>query len=348
MPQSDLLKSLAAGETPQKVRRLIAAGMVPLPAGETLELLVHLLKDPDPEIARRASLTLSAWDEEEIIVQLENRDCSYALAEHYAAAQCPPRVLLAIIANPSAPGAVINSLAQKVPAKLLESILDNRSRILESPGILDSVRRNPNATPEILRLAREIESEFLGDKKSTYSIDKADEVSVSDPQPSELELGPPLQDFSLEGLPVDEQERQAAISHRLSSMPVKEKIRYALFGNREVRAVLVRDTNKEIARTVLRSPKITGNEIESIASMRSVAEDILREIGNNREWTKSYAVVQNLIKNPKTPPIVSQRLLFRLRKQDLMYLTHDRSISDAVRHGATRLLKQRTAGRQSP
>jgi hypothetical protein len=165
---------------------------------------------------------------------------------------------------------------------------------------------------------------------------------------SEFELDFVPEDLTLEGLPIDEEERQAAIFQRLSSMPVREKIRHALFGNREIRAVLVRDTNKQVARSVLRSPKITGNEIESISSMRSVADDILREIGNSREWTKSYSVVQNLVKNPKTPPIIAQRLLFRLRKQDLTYLSRDRSISEAVRHGAIRLLKQRTTAGQTP
>ena len=104
-------------------------------------------------------------------------------------------------------------------------------------------------------------------------------------------------------------------------MPLREKMRYALFGNREIRSMLIRDSNKEIARTVLRSPKLTDNEVEAIAAMRGVAEDILREIGQSRAWTKSYAVVQNLVKNPKTPPTISQNLLFRLRAPDLLQLS---------------------------
>jgi len=79
--------------------------------------------------------------------------------------------------------------------------------------------------------------------------------------------------------------------------------------------------------------------------MRGVAEDILREIGNSKSWTKSYAVVQNLVKNPKTPPVISQRLMFRLRAQDLMMLTRDRSVSDAVRYSASRTMRQRSSGK---
>jgi len=148
-------------------------------------------------------------------------------------------------------------------------------------------------------------------------------------------------------LPLDGEEREAAIAHRITSMSIREKIRYALFGSREIRSVLVRDSNKEVARTVLRSPKLRENEVESIASMRNISEDILREIGNSREWTKSYIIVQNLVKNPKTPPLISQRLMFRLRAQDLMLMKTDRSIPDSVRSNATRLLKQRATTRQS-
>ena len=109
--------------------------------------------------------------------------------------------------------------------------------------------------------------------------------------------------------------------------------------------MLVRDTNKEIARNVLRSPKLTENEVESIAAMRGVADEILKEIGSRRKWIRNYTVVQNLVRNPKTPTLISQRLLSRLRTQDLNLLARDRSVSDAVRHSASRVLNQRHSKR---
>jgi hypothetical protein len=98
---------------------------------------------------------------------------------------------------------------------------------------------------------------------------------------------------------------------------------------------------------VLRSPKLTDSEVEMISSMRSVSEDILREVGSNKEFTGSYSIVHNLVRNPKTPPVVSQRLLFRLRSQDLALLTRDRSISEAVRYNATRTLSLRAPKRSA-
>ena len=345
MVRNNFLQSLHSGKTPKNLRMMIAQGLAPIPPGLTLELLVFLLKDPEPDVSAQAAQTLAAWDEGEVIAHLQNRDCAPAVLEHYGAPSNPDRVLQAVISNPSSPAGSISLLAQTVPAHLLEAILDNRNRLIDSPEILERILLNPSATPEIRRLAQEIENEFLGGKRRDYAVEEPVEAAPEAPLTALLEGEVPPEDLSLEGLPAEGEERHEAIRNRLSSLPVREKIRYALFGNREIRAVLVRDANKEVARNVLHSPKLTENEIESIAAMRSVTEEILREIGNNREWTKSYSVVQNLVKNPKTPPLVAQRLVNRLRSQDLALLTRDRGISDAVRHHAARTLKQRSSGR---
>jgi hypothetical protein len=320
---------------------MAAKGLVPIPLHELLELLVSLSIDADSEISSQAKETIASWDEEDILTQLQSRDCAPSVLMYFGIPTNSDRILKAIIANPLSPEPVLASLALAVPARLLEAILDNRTRIVNSQNIIDNIRLNPSTTSEIQRLIQEIEVEFFGAKRKEYKVERATESVAMEPQTFALEAEIPLEDLSLEGLPPEGEERQAAIGIRLSTLSVREKIRYALFGNREIRAVLVRDTNKEVARNVLRSPKLTENEIASIAAMRSVADDILREIGNSKEWTKSYAVVQNLARNPKTPPSISQRLLTHLRSQDLALLTRDRSVSDAVRHNAASVLRQR-------
>ena len=79
--------------------------------------------------------------------------------------------------------------------------------------------------------------------------------------------------------------------------------------------------------------------------MRNVCDDVLRQIGNSKEWTRSYVVIHNLVKNPKTPPAISQRMMPRLLSKDLMLLSRDRSITEAVRRNAQRLLSQRNASK---
>ncbi len=347
MSQSNLLQSLLNSKAPKNMRLLAAQGLAPLSPNEMLELLVQLLGDEEQDVVALAEQTLNGWPEEEVIVELQKPQCSSSVLAHFASKSTSPSVLEAIILNQATAGKVIAALASTVQADLLETILYNKVRVFKSPEILDNIKLNPSITPEIQRLVMEIEADFFSDKKSVYSVEKPVESKPTPEQYLELEAEVPAEDLSLEGLPIDPEERETAIAKRLSSMPVREKIRHALFGNREIRTMLIRDSNKEVARSVLLSPKISESEVESISAMRSIAEDILREIGNSKKWVKSYNIVQNLVKNPKTPPIISQRLLFRLRSQDLSLLVRDRAIPETVRHNATRTLSQRSAARSS-
>jgi hypothetical protein len=343
MAPGELLQSLLSGATQKNVRLLVARGSAPLSPKVMIEALVLLLSDEDKEISSSAAKTISSWDEEFVLSQLNLQDCPISVLKHFASSSNSNPIQQAIIRNPASPEEIIESLASIVPPHLLEAILDNRVRLLQSPGILEKIKLNPAATSEILRVIQEIETEFLGTKKTEYAIDQSTESDTTEDEALELEIEAPPEDLSLEGLPMDPEARQVAINIRLSSLSFREKMRYALFGTREIRSMLVRDSNREVARAVLRSPKLTDNEVESIAAMRGVTYEILRDIGNSREWTRSYNVVQNLVRNPKTPPVISQRLLFRLRSSDLMLLTKDRSIPEVVRHNANRALSQRTS-----
>lgn len=127
---------------------------------------------------------------------------------------------------------------------------------------------------------------------------------------------------------------------QLQGMTVPQKIKAAMKGSREVRALLVRDPNRIVAAAVLSSPKLSDQEVESFARMANVSEDVLRVIGQNRSWTKSYAVVAALVKNPKTPVAVSLTLLPRLNDRDLRALAIDRNVPEPLRLAARRKVVQ--------
>jgi hypothetical protein len=344
MSEKDLLKKFFEGNPPKNVRLLAAGGLLPLPPEEMLVLLVRLARDPEEEIAQKAARTLKGWPEHEIIAQMQSPKCAPEVLEHFAGASSAA-VQEAIILNPEARGTVIAKLASSVPAPLLETILYNRVRLLDFPEILQSIKNNMAATPQILGQVQEIETEFFGSKQRSYTAVTSEPESpvIQETLDLEGELAP--EDLALEGLPVDPQQREAAILRRIAGMTVRQKMQLALMGSREARAVLVRDSNKEILRCVMQSPKLTIGEIESFAAMRQVSDDVLRNIGNSRTWTKSYSVAHNLARNPKTPPMISQRMLLRLLPKDLMMLARDRGVPEAVRGSADRLLKQRNANK---
>lgn len=131
---------------------------------------------------------------------------------------------------------------------------------------------------------------------------------------------------------------------RITSLGVMERMKLATRGTREQRSVLVRDPNRLVAAAVLSSPKLTESEVEQFAKMANVAEDVLRVIGTNRAWTKSYGVVAGLVRNPKTPLAISLNLLQRINDRDVKMLAIDRNVPEPLRIAAR---KRASAARSS-
>ncbi|MEQ1870009.1 MAG: hypothetical protein ABL961_08285, partial [Vicinamibacterales bacterium] len=131
-------------------------------------------------------------------------------------------------------------------------------------------------------------------------------------------------------------EARASVSTQISKMGFSERLKAAVKGSREMRALLIRDPNKMIAAAVLSSPKLTEQEVEGFAKMATIADEILRIIATTRAWTKNYQVVLGLTKNPKTPLAMSMNLMARLNDRDVQALSIDRNIPEPLRAAARR------------
>jgi hypothetical protein len=123
-------------------------------------------------------------------------------------------------------------------------------------------------------------------------------------------------------------------TQRLARMSFTQRLKAASKGTREMRAILIRDPNKMICAAVLSSPKLSEPEVEAIAGMGSVSDDVLRIIGNNRQWMKNYTIVLRLCKNSKTPVGLSLNLMNRLQPADLTRLSVDRNVPEPLRAAA--------------
>jgi hypothetical protein len=147
----------------------------------------------------------------------------------------------------------------------------------------------------------------------------------------------PVVDADETGLGIDgadDNQKQASFQERLSTMTVPEKMKCAMKGTREMRAILIRDPNRLVASAVLSCPKVNPAEVEAFAKMGNVSEDILRTIANTRAWTKAYGVVLSLVKNSKTPVALSMNLMQRLTESDVKKISTDRNVPEALRLAA--------------
>ena len=133
-------------------------------------------------------------------------------------------------------------------------------------------------------------------------------------------------------------DEQKSTLQQISAMNVSQRMTLAMKGSREARAILIRDPNKLVSSAVLSSPKLTESEVEGIAKMANVSEEVLRIISMNRGWMKNYTVVLGLAKNPKTPVAVSMNLLSRLNERDLRQISTARNVPDVLRVTARKKL----------
>lgn len=130
--------------------------------------------------------------------------------------------------------------------------------------------------------------------------------------------------------------------NRIMRMGMKDRVKLAMKGDREARNILVRDPNRIVSQAVVNNPRITEQEIENIAAMRSVPEDVLRQVAINRNWSRNYSIAHNLARNPRTPIANVMSILSRLQLKDLNALSKNRNVSDAVRKHAFRLVSARS------
>jgi hypothetical protein len=133
--------------------------------------------------------------------------------------------------------------------------------------------------------------------------------------------------------------------NRIMKMSVKDRMRLAMKGDREARNILIRDPNRLVCTAVATNPRITEQEVESIAAMRTVPEDILRQIATHRQWQRSYNIMHNLVRNPRTPIGNSMSIMSKMQIRDLVALTKNKNVPEAVRRHALRLSNARTGNK---
>jgi hypothetical protein len=156
----------------------------------------------------------------------------------------------------------------------------------------------------------ESEDEEFGGEESSFADDS---FEVSDDLFEEKET-------------VSEEEKKG-IASQISTMTVPQKVKIALLGNKEVRSILIKDPNKIVSTAVIKSPKLTDNEIHNIAQMRSVNDEIIRYIAGNSDWTKNYSIKLALVGNPKTPLQISLKFLRFLNQKDMGDLARNKNVS---------------------
>ena len=127
----------------------------------------------------------------------------------------------------------------------------------------------------------------------------------------------------------------------IQDMPVPDKVKLAMTGDKEARSILLKDSNKQVQEAVLESPRISDLEIVAVANSRNVPDEILRKIAVNRQWMKNYQVRLALVNNPKTPLPMGLKIIGTLMLADLKRLSKNKGVSSVLSAAAQRFVMRK-------
>ena len=141
--------------------------------------------------------------------------------------------------------------------------------------------------------------------------------------------------------PDEAEEEFMSMEKKLRDMSVGNKIKLAYTGNMEARKILIRDSNKIVAAAVVKSGRLTPNEISSFAGNKNLQDEVVRLIAENKEFVRKYPVQVALVNNPKCPPSIALKLIQNLHKKDLQQLANNKGVSSTIFGKASKMFKEK-------
>lgn len=127
----------------------------------------------------------------------------------------------------------------------------------------------------------------------------------------------------------------------LQKMSPGHKRVLAMKGMGSVRRILLRDPNYDVQLAIVASPKSSESEIEQLASFATTGEVVLKTIGNDGRWMRSYRIKRALALNPKTPMALVTRCLRALTPHDLKKIAVDPNVRRLVAQAANQMVATR-------
>lgn len=360
---------LPLGQLPESIRRfcdpsgpaparlLAARGLVPVRGAEQIVLLAQLGADAVEDVRRTALQTLKGLPEAVVLPACETA-LHPAVLELLASELTAEDALLRIVANSAARDSTVEHVARFASETVTERIAVNEQRLLRSPAIIEALYKNRNTrmstADRLIELAARHGLQLDGIPAYAAHVEAIKNELIAEPSAEAL----PQDQVFAQSLAVDSDEsafedndaeetdervktRFKPLSMAIVDMKKSEKLRLAMIGNRTARTLLVRDRDKQVAMAAVSSPQMTVAEAAEIAKSKQVSEEILRFVGNKKEFVKSAEVKHNLCFNSKCPVGISLKFMGHLRADELRRLANSRNVPGQVRSLAAQWLNRK-------
>jgi hypothetical protein len=291
----EVLDQLRHGRAPRERKIAVCTAGAHLSAVDRAEILCVLSEDPDEVISTRAQEAMLSIAPE-VFVEAAKRATAIPALFSYAAKKIPrtPGIAEAMAANKNCPAECLVPLVPYFSPSIVQHLLEELDRVTAHPHLAVTLEHSAFVTPE--------QKKLLEDFRSTH-IDHghlADAAAEAEPDPG----------------------RRQTLLQQISRMTVAQRVQFAMKGSSEARRTLIRDSNKVVQRSVLQSPRLTDQEVESFAGMANLTDEILRMIAGNRNFRKMLPVL-----NPA----------------DLKKLSMNKNVPETLRTSALKLQRTRAS-----
>jgi hypothetical protein len=338
-------------DAPIGARTMAARGVIPgLRPGDIATVVAALTHDLDPSVAEAAAKTFATLPPPILDGALQS-DLPGAVIELFAHRYAERHdVIERLLRMPRVGREALELLAERADERAGELIATNERLMLAHPTVIEKLYMNKrvrmSTADRLLELAvrNGLELDIPAYKEAALAI-RDELIAEASQEPTFDDLLFKEADALAQRIALADDEDTHAIDDegkeqvkdkfvplhaKLAAMTISQRIRTATLGNAAERAILVRDPNRLVAASAAKSPLMTENDAARISASRSVSDDVLRIIAQNREFTRHYQVKLNLVMNPRTPFSFAARLVPHLRDNDLRSLSKSKNVPGAV------------------
>ncbi len=348
----EALRRFCDPAAPLPARTMAARGLVPLKGADLVTVLAQLAADPDPTIAQAAAGSLAGLPDNVLLSACDgalDESVLDALAERLDRHDVRERISL----NHATADGTIELLARRADDALGERIATNEARLLRAPAIIGALYNNRNVRMstadrlielaarngiEVPGLPKEtfdahveaIQGELLfeaSDEKLPEDLEFEDTLASDEDDPNAVEIDAELDEERI-------RDKHLPLSMKIGGLSKSKKIRLAQIGSAAARSFLVRDNDRQVAMTAVRSPQLSIGEATAIAHSRQVSDEVLKHVGNQRNLTRSNEVKRALVFNPKTPFGISLGFLSHMNGNDLREISRSRNVAPQLKSAA--------------
>ena len=352
--KNPIVRKIVEGSAKSDILEMLFGKQLPFTDEEYLESLVFAMKsEPKKGLALEMLKNVSDSTKSSYLDKKEanHRVAYYILLE--AVGWKKSSIVGRAINNQHFPPEFLVKIAEKGDASMLEMLLENQIKLIAYPEIMETMEKNVSVTNYVLGRIKELRDYYLAienaeeiavadvldDVKETLALEEKDKEQSADDE-DDLDA---IEDMDgLEGVEV----KTLTALQEINNMTIAQRIKLALSGSKTERMILIKDNNKMVSLAVLESPKISLDEISVLSKNKSLPGEIIAKIARNRDWTKNYPIILELVKNPKTPIKFALSYIKQLHIRDLRQVTRNKNINPVIRNLAINFHDQKTGTRR--